>query len=102
MMHEEDRYIDRQSDGIPRSSHGRKGNRKYTIRIRGHLNQRCMQWFDGFTIDLVENGDSLLCGVLEDQAALHGALQKIRDLNLTLLSVTQVYIDDQENLGQKE
>jgi hypothetical protein len=62
----------------------------YEIRLKGHLEARWGQWFDGLTITLEENGSTLLSGPLADQAALHGILKKVRDLGLTLLSVNSV------------
>jgi len=62
----------------------------YEIRLKGHLEVRWERWFDGLTITLEENGNSLLSGPLADQAALHGILKKVRDLGLTLLSVNSV------------
>ena len=60
------------------------------IRIKGHLDQRWADWFDGLTITLEENGDTLLTGQGVDQAALHGLLRKVRDLGLPLVSVNRV------------
>jgi hypothetical protein len=62
----------------------------YEIRLKGHLEARWTEWFDGLTITLEENGNTLLSGPLADQAALHGILKKVRDLGLTLLSVNSV------------
>ena len=62
----------------------------YEIRLKGHLEARWVQWFEGLTITLEENGNTLLSGPLADQAALHGILKKVRDLSLTLLSVNSV------------
>jgi hypothetical protein len=59
----------------------------YQIRIKGHLTSQWMGWFDGLTITLEEDGNTLLNGPVIDQAALHGILKKIRDLGLPLLSV---------------
>lgn len=58
-----------------------------TIKIKGHLGQEWLSWFDGLTITLEEDGNSLLSGSLVDQSALHGVLKKIRDLGMPLLSV---------------
>jgi hypothetical protein len=60
------------------------------IRVKGHLDPRRSEWFEGLTITPLEGGETTLCGPVVDQAALHGLLTRIRDLNLTLLSVTQV------------
>jgi len=62
----------------------------YQIRIKGHLSRQWMDWFEGLTITLEDNGDTLLTGPVIDQAALHGLLRKMRDLGLPLLAVIQV------------
>ena len=59
----------------------------YQIRIEGHLGDQWAEWFDGLSIVLEENGDTLLTGPVVDQAALHGLLKKVRDLGMPLLSV---------------
>jgi len=65
----------------------------YEIRIKGHLDDRWAEWFEGLTITLEENGNTLLSGPVVDQAALHGLLKKVRDLGLPLLSVNSVEPD---------
>ncbi len=62
----------------------------YEIRLKGHLNDRWADWFDGMTITLKEDGDTLLTGPVVDQAALHGLLKRVRDLGIPLLSVNFV------------
>ena len=62
----------------------------YQIRINGHLDQIWSDWFEGLAIAIDDNGDTLLTGPVEDQAALHGLLRKVRDLGVPLLSVTRV------------
>ena len=62
----------------------------YQIRIQGHLGHQWTDWFGGLTIDLVENGDTLLTGPVTDQAALFGLLRKVRDLGMPLLSVIRL------------
>ncbi|HEX9837975.1 MAG TPA: hypothetical protein VGA72_01440 [Anaerolineales bacterium] len=62
----------------------------YQIRIKGHLGARWTGWFEGLTITLEEDGDTLLTGTVIDQAALHGLLKKVRDLGMPLLSVNSV------------
>lgn len=69
----------------------------YEIRLQGQLNARWADWFDGMTITLDTNGDTLLSGPVVDQAALHGILKKVRDLGLTLLSVNSVEPDRKED-----
>ena len=62
----------------------------YQIRIKGHLGHQWTDWFEGLTITLEENGETLLTGPVVDQAALHGLLRKVRDLGMPLLSVNRV------------
>jgi hypothetical protein len=62
----------------------------YEIRVAGHLSPEWVEWFDGLTIKLEEDGNTLITGPVIDQAALHGLLKKVRDLGLSLLSVNLV------------
>ena len=62
----------------------------YQIRIKGHLGHQWTDWFEGLTITLEENGETLLTGPVVDDAALHGLLKKVRDLGMPLLSVNRV------------
>ena len=62
----------------------------YQIRIRGHLSPQWAAWFEGLTITLEEDGNTLLTGIVIDQAALHGLLKKVRDLTMPLLLVNHV------------
>jgi hypothetical protein len=66
----------------------------YQIRLKGHLGSQWTDWFDGLTITLAEDGDTLLTGPVIDQAALHGLLKKVRDLGMPLLSVNRVQIGE--------
>ncbi len=59
----------------------------YEIRVEGLLPSGWSDWFDGLDLQPGPDGDSVLSGSLPDQAALHGVLAKIRDLNLRLISV---------------
>ena len=63
---------------------------RYEIRLKGHLDDKWAEWFDGLTITREDNGETRLRGLVVDQAALHGLLRKVRDLGLPLVSVIQV------------
>jgi len=62
----------------------------YRIQVKGHLDERWSDWFDGLEITNLENGEAMLSGEIVDQAALHGVLIKVRDLGLPLLAVSRV------------
>ena len=62
----------------------------YEIRVKNHLDACWQDWFDGWKIANLENGEVLLTGANVDQSALHGTLNKIRDLNLKLISIVDV------------
>jgi hypothetical protein len=63
---------------------------RYEIRLKGHLDARSSAWFDGLTVTRDSDGTTLIHGLVADQAALHGLLQKTRDLGLPLISVNYV------------
>jgi hypothetical protein len=71
----------------------------YEIRLKGHLDDRWVVWFEGLTITLEDNGDTLLTGPVVDQAALHGLLKKVRDLGMPLVSVRPLEHDPSTTLG---
>jgi hypothetical protein len=64
--------------------------RQYEIRLKGHLDARWAAWFDGLTLTRDSDGTTIIGGLVADQAALHGLLQKTRDLGLPLISVNYV------------
>jgi hypothetical protein len=68
----------------------------YEIRLKGHLDSRWTAWFDGLSLSTESDGTTIISGPVVDQAALHGVLQKVRDVGLPLVSVTQV---DQDQPG---
>jgi hypothetical protein len=61
--------------------------RRYEIRVKGHLDTRWAAWFEGMSLTHAPDGTTALSGMVADQAALHGLLQKLRDLGVPLLSV---------------
>jgi hypothetical protein len=73
---------------IPAGPHHNPG--RYEIRLRGHLDSRWAAWFDGLSLTNSSDGTTVIRGPVADQAALHGLLQKVRDMGLALVSVTQV------------
>lgn len=74
----------------------------YRIRIKGHLGQRWSDWFEGLTISTDDSGDTVVSGLVADQAALHGLLKKVRDLGMPLLSVTCVESSKGNAKGEEE
>jgi hypothetical protein len=60
----------------------------YQIKIKGYLDDRWTEWTAGLQMTHLANDQTLLSGTLPDQAALHGLLERIRDLNLKLVSIT--------------
>jgi hypothetical protein len=66
---------------------------QYIIRVKGHLATRWAEWFAGLAMTHTASGETLLSGPIEDQAALHGVLAKVRDLNLILIAVNRVEED---------
>ena len=73
---------------MPTSHHDNPG--RYEIRLKGHLDARWAAWFDGLTLIRGSDGTTTIHGPVADQAALHGLLQKARDLGLPLISVQHV------------
>lgn len=69
----------------------------YRIRVKGRLVPRWEGWFDRLVISPTSDGDTLLTGPIEDQAALHGVLAKVRDLGLPLISVGRVHARQDTN-----
>ena len=64
--------------------------RLYEIRLKGHLDARWTDWFEGLSLTHASDGATMLSGPVVDQAALYGVLRKVRDLGLPLVSVIQV------------
>ncbi len=72
---------------------------RYEIRLTGHLDAHWAAWFDGLTVSQENDGTTVISGPIADQAALHGVLQRVRDLGLPLVSVTRVEPDPIETTG---
>lgn len=69
----------------------------YEIRLQGHLDTRWSEWFYGLTIIHEPDGATILRGPLPDQIVLHSVLDRIRDMNLPLISVKQIVSAEQTN-----
>ena len=72
----------------------------YQIRLKGVLEEQWSEWFDGMTITLTENGETVLTGPVVDQPALHGLIKKVRDLGIPLISVNPSTPDQAESVRQ--
>jgi hypothetical protein len=68
----------------------------YEIRVKGHLDHHWSEWFEGLMITNLEGGEAVLSGEIVDQAALHGVLSRVRDLNLPLIAVRTVDPEPQD------
>ena len=77
--------------GQPAADHGPV--QQYEIRVQGRLGTRWAAWFDGLSLTSKDDGTTVISGPIVDQAALHGLLQKLRDLGITLLSLTRTAPD---------
>ena len=62
---------------------------RYEVRLTGHLDARWAAWFDGLAVRHESDGTTVISGPIADQAALHGLLQRVRDLGIPLVSVTR-------------
>ena len=81
----------------PTNTHGKAG--RYEIRLAGHLDSHWATWFDGLSVSPQADGTTLISGPIADQSALHGLLQRVRDLGLPLVSVIRLELDQSEGLG---
>jgi hypothetical protein len=75
---------------------------QYEIRVEGHLTNRWAAWFDGLRITSEDDGTTVLRGSVVDQAAMHGLLQKFRDLGIPLISLTPVETPTTEGPAPRE
>ncbi len=79
-----DRTTDDTADGAAR---GHDNPQHFEITVRGHLAPRWSTWFDGLDLTRTDEGTTVISGPVVDQAALHGLLQKLRDLGIPLISL---------------
>ena len=80
-------------------------NEVYEIKIQGHLNDHWQPWFEGMSLKYETAGEeqyTLISGSVVDQPALHGLLAKIRDLNLTLISVRRIIPENSDSSEQNQ
>lgn len=75
------------------SAPGHTETPQYEIRVKGHLAPRWTAWFDGMGLTAEDDGTTVIRGPVVDQAALHGLLQKLRDVAIPLVSVSPVPAD---------
>lgn len=80
---------------------------EYEIKIKERLDDQWKSWFEGMTLHYVTNGEAgqactIITGPIIDQPALHGLLERIRDLNLTLISVIKIYPEDHDDRERKQ
>ena len=78
------------------------GRDRYEIKIEGYLDECWSEWLGGLAITHDGQGCTLLVGIIPDQAALHGILAQIRDLGLTLISLTPKSSGTEEKAGMDE
>ncbi len=77
-------------DAPDRSARPSHSGGVFGIRIRGHLNDQWSEWLEGLDMQPCDNGEMILTGVIADQAALLGILNKLNRLNLALVSVKEI------------
>lgn len=83
----DDRTPDTTSGASPAD---RTGTQQYEIRVKGHLGSRWTAWFDGLSLTNEDDGITVIRGPVVDQAALHGLLQRLRDVGIPLVTLTQL------------
>jgi hypothetical protein len=83
-------YVSTMSDTSTDHDHDAE---RYEIRLQGQLAPRWAAWFDGLSLSSEKDGTTIIFGPVADQAALHGLLQRVRDIGLPLVSVTRVEPD---------
>ena len=82
-----------------RGASGAREGGRFELRVKGHLDARWADWFDGLKLTLAPDGTTVIRGEIADPAALHGLLQTLRDLGLPLISVTPVEAEQRDEPG---
>ena len=72
-----------------KKSHDQHSSQFYRVKVKGRLDKDWAEWFEDMQISYVDK-DTVITGPVKDQAALHGFLARIRDLNLELLTVERL------------
>jgi hypothetical protein len=75
---------------------------EYEIRLQGHLDTKWSEWFYDMTITHESDGTTTLHGALPDQVVLHSVLERIRDMNLTLINVNKLNDPNQNEVNSQE
>jgi hypothetical protein len=83
-------YADEGNMDAPYAELSHAGERFFEIRVKGQLDSHWAEWLEGLEVKLLENGEMILFGPIVDQAALLGILNKLNNLNLTLLALNEV------------
>lgn len=81
-------------EATSRLTRRRSSKARYEIIVRGQLAEGWSAWFVGMTVTEYDDGETRFAGVLPDQSALHGVLERIRDLNLELVEVRKLALGD--------
>ena len=74
----------------------------YEIKLQGHLDTKWSEWFYDMTITHESDGTTTLRGALPDQVVLHSVLERIRDMNLTLINVNKLNDPNQNEVNSQE
>jgi hypothetical protein len=69
---------------------------KIKIRVKGHIDKQWSHWFGDLNIRHSATGETILCGLVSDQAALYGIITRLRDLGLQLNSVCNEDVDEND------
>jgi hypothetical protein len=73
---------------------------RYQITIKGRIDPGWSEWFDNLAVSYDKEDNTVLAGIVVDQPALHGILDRIRDLNLILVSVELTGMDEAKDAGE--